>query len=146
MNLKEIYELGIKELSKEPSNSYKLLDDLLENYHDYTCLEILQKIDAFDIYVYEFLNKEEYYSEISNFPKKELLKKDIDYYRATYYRIRYHFTYFNDRSKNFINILTYGIHLASNLREWLDFHFKTLDEELITHIKAELKKLNAEGS
>lgn len=145
MSLKEIYELGITELSKEPSNSYKLLDNLLENYKGLSNIEILEKLAVFDIYVYEFLNKEEYYAEISNFPKIELLKSDIVYYRATYYRIRYHFTYFDKESKKFINILSYGLHLASSLREWLDFHFKTLDEELITHLKNELEKLNTQN-
>lgn len=141
MNLKEILTLGILELSEEPSNSYKLIDELLENYEKLSKFEILQKLNAFDLYVYEFLNKEEYYAELSKFPKIELLKSDIGYYRATYYRIRYHFIYFDDNSKKFINILNYGLHLASNLKEWLDFHVQTLERELITHLQKELQSL-----
>lgn len=143
MDLKEIFKLGIEELSKEPSSCYKVINDLIENYEKLSVPEILQKLNSFDIYVYEFLNKEEYYAEISKFPKIELLKSDIAYYRSTYYRIRYHYIYYDDRLKKFTNVLSYGLHLASNLKEWLDFHFKTLDEELIHYLQEELQKLDS---
>lgn len=146
MSLKEIYELGITELSIEPAHIYKVLSDLIEKIESGNILEIHKKLADFDIYAYEFLNQEEYYAKISNFPKLELLTSDHNYYKATFYRIRYHFTYFDIQSRKFNNILTYGIHLADNLKEWLDFHHNTLAEDLIEHLESELKKIDSINS
>jgi hemerythrin len=138
---KGILETGIKKLSTEPKHMYEILDELMIKIQETKLKEVLEILNSFDTYAYNYLNREEYYAEISNFPKIDLLKSDHDYYKATFYRIRYHFMYFDSTTRKYSNILQYGLHLAGNLKEWLDFHLNTLDEELISHLKSELQKL-----
>lgn len=141
MNKKEVLEQGIAELSKEPNHIYEILDSLTLQINDFNKDKIIEILTSLDLYAFDYLNKEEFYAEISGFPKIELLKSDHNYYKATFYRIRYHFIYFDVETREYKNILQFGIHLAHNLREWLDFHLNTLDEELIGYLKSEVQKL-----
>lgn len=137
--LKKELEFGINELNKEPASINKVLDKLMNAIERADKEEVFKRVNELDIYACKYLTKEEYYADISNFPKMKLLKKDHDYYRATYYRLRYHLFYYDIEVRKYKNIYTFALHLASNLKEWLDFHKNTLDEELIEHMKNMLK-------
>ncbi len=99
---------------------------------------ILEFIYSLDKYVTEHFKDEEYLAKVTDFPKQELLKKDHEYFRAVYYRLRYHYNYYDESAKDYKYVCLFAIHLAKTLEEWLKFHMETLDKDLKEFLQEKL--------
>ncbi len=124
---------------------HKDIDEAVKNIYE-ACTKpkdkevILKLIYTLDKYVTEHFKDEEYLAEIVGFPKLEYLKKDHEYFRAVYYRLRYHYNYYDENAKDYKYICMFAIHLAKTLEEWLKFHLKTLDRELMEYLQENILK------
>ena len=98
--------------------------------------KIFHLINCLDNYVTKHFKVEEAYAEKYDFPKKEILESEHEFFRAVYYRIRYHYTYYDINSGNYRYVYKYALHLNKTLEEWLDFHMNNLDRELIDFLKS----------
>ncbi len=99
---------------------------------------ILELIYSLDKYVTEHFENEEQLAEATGFPYLEHLKKDHDYFKATYYRLRYHYTYYDEETRQYNHVYMFATHLAKTLEEWLEVHIRTLDKELIQYLKEKI--------
>lgn len=99
--------------------------------------KILPLIEELDNYVTEHFKTEEKYAEDNNFPKLEELKKEHEFFKAIYYRLRYHYSYYDSQAKEFKHLCLYAIHLTKTMEEWLSFHLHTLDKELTEFLNQE---------
>ncbi len=99
---------------------------------------VLELIYTLDKYVTEHFKDEEFLAEITGFPKLDFLKKDHEYFRAVYYRLRYHYNYYDENAKDYKYVCMFAIHLAKTLEEWLKFHLKTLDKELVKYLQEKI--------
>lgn len=98
--------------------------------------DLIKIIEDLDFYTNEHFFHEEKLCEDSNFDKTEQMKKSHSSFKNIYEEIRDNCFYCKGKEISQTKspkIMT--IHLITVLKDWLDYHFKTLDKELAEHLR-----------
>ncbi len=98
---------------------------------------VIELIYSLDKYVMEHFKDEEYLAEELDFFKTEYLKDEHDYFKGIYYKLCSHYNYDkNDKSNTYYSL--FSVYLVQTMLDWLDFHIKTIDKDLMEFVKSEL--------